>query len=204
VYGDVAVTAGGIVPPTIPGHRGDVCADRCRRDLDRATRLASTVPRQDREITLDYPAGVVGQRLASLVVSQLGEARIPVTPRSHDQGAFEDLLEEGGHDMVCLVWAADYPRQQAFLEPLLASGSADNHVGVRDEDLDTILERARTGANPEVRQEAYVEAERLALQEMYLVPVVWFRSNLAVQPRVLGFVLDPMGRYDAASLQIAP
>ena len=49
-----------------------------------------------------------------------------------------------------------------------------------------------------------VEAERLALKEMYLVPVVWFRSHLAVQPGVQGFVLDPMGRYDAATLQVAP
>jgi oligopeptide transport system substrate-binding protein len=204
VYSDVAVTAGGIVPPTIPGHRGDVCADRCLRDLARATRLASTLPRRDRTFALDYPAGVVGESLTSLVASQLGEAGITVTPRSHDPAAFEDLLEDGGHDLVCLVWAADYPRQQAFLEPLLASGSADNHVGVGDEDLDTILERGRTGADPVVRQEAYVEAERLALQEMYVVPVVWFRSHLAVQPRVRGFVLDPMGRYDAALLQVAP
>jgi oligopeptide transport system substrate-binding protein len=204
VYGELAVPAGTIVPPTIPGHRADVCADRCLRDVDRARRLASTVPRKDRTIFLDYPSGLAGGRLAELVAQQLGQVGITVEPRPHDQDGLGELLREGSQEMVCLVWAADYPHQHAFLDPLLASGSADNHVRVRDEDLDTVLERARTVPDAGIRREAYVEAERLALQEMYLVPVVWFRSHLAVQPGVQGFVLDPMGRYDAATLQVGP
>jgi oligopeptide transport system substrate-binding protein len=201
VYGDQAVPATSLVPPTLPGHRGDVCADRCIRDAARAGRLASAVPRRDRSMFLDYPAGSPGDLLASLVTTELGEAGITVTPRPREPAVFEDVLEEGQQELVCLVAAADYPRQQAVLEPLLASGSADNHVEVADEDLDAILDRARTEPDPAIREEAYVEAERLALQEMYVVPVVWFRSNLAVRPGVEGFVVDPMGRYDVATLR---
>lgn len=203
VAAELGVPATAIVPPSIPGHRGDVCADRCTTDVDRARRLAAAVPRRNRTISLDHLAGPAGDRLASLVTDQLGDVGITVTPRPRDQVAFEDVLEQGQQEMVCLAWVADYPRQQAFLEPLLAAGSADNHVRVRDQDLDTVLERARTAPAPAVRQEAYVEAERLALEEMYVVPLVWFRSHLAVQPGVENFVLDPMGRYDAATLQIA-
>jgi oligopeptide transport system substrate-binding protein len=201
VYGDLAVPATAIVPPTIPGHRGDVCADRCIRDVPRASRLASSVPRRNREVFLDYPAGDAGDRLASLVAAQLGEVGITVTPRPRDPAALEQVVAEGRQELVCLVWVADYPRQQAFLEPLLASGSADNVVRVRSEDIDAVLDRARTEPEPAIRQEAYVEAERLALHEMYIVPVVWLRSNLAVRPGVKGFVLDPMGRYDVATLR---
>ncbi|HEX2026007.1 MAG TPA: ABC transporter substrate-binding protein, partial [Actinomycetota bacterium] len=201
VYGDLAVPATAIVPPTIPGHRGDICADRCVRDVARASRLAASVPRRDREVFLDYPAGEAGDRLAALVSSQLGEVGITVTPRARDPVALEEVLAAGRQELVCLVLVADYPRQQAFLEPLLASASADNVVRVQSEDLDAVLERARTEPEPALRQEAYVEAERLALEEMYVVPVVWLRSNLAVRPGVEGFVLDPMGRYDASTLR---
>jgi ABC-type oligopeptide transport system substrate-binding subunit len=127
-----------------------------------------------------------------------------VNPRPRDAAAMEEILAEGQQELVCLVWVADYPRQQAFLEPLLASGSADNVARVRSEDLDAVLDRARTEPDPAIRQEAYVEAERLALQEMYVIPVVWLRSNLAVRPGVEGFVLDPMGRYDVATLRPPP
>jgi oligopeptide transport system substrate-binding protein len=204
VYGELGAPAGSIVPPTIPGHRADVCADRCMHDVARAGRLAAEVPRRDRTITLDYLSGVAGGRLADLVTEQLAAVGITVTPRPHDQAALEALLRDGGQELVCLVWVADFPNQQAFLEPLLESGSADNHVRVEDSDLNAVLERARTAPEPGVRSEAYVEAERLALEQMYVVPVAWFRSNLAVQPGVGGFVLDAMGRYDAATLQVAP
>jgi oligopeptide transport system substrate-binding protein len=204
VYGDLGVPATGIVPPTIPGHRGDVCADRCEHDVDRAARLASAVPRRDRSVFLDYPAGATGDRLATLVTAQLGEVGITVTPRPRDPAGLEEVLGEGKQDLVCLLWVADYPRQQAFLEPLLSSGSPDNHILISDPGLDAVLERARIEPDPAIRLEAYVEAERLALKQMYLVPVAWLRSNLAVRPGVRGLVLDPMGRYDAATLQAAP
>jgi oligopeptide transport system substrate-binding protein len=204
VYGDLAVPATAIIPPSIPDHRGDVCADRCEHDVDRAARLASAVPRRDRSLFLDYPAGPTGDRLATLVTAQLGEVGISVTPRPRDPAGFQEVLAGGKQDLVCLVWVADYPRQQAFLEPLLLSGSPDNHLLISDPDLDVVLERARTEPDPAIRREAYVEAERLALKEMYVIPVAWLRSNLAVRPGLRGFVLDPMGRYDAAILQTAP
>jgi oligopeptide transport system substrate-binding protein len=204
VYGQLGAPAGAIIPPTIPGHRADVCADRCVPDLARADRLAAEVPRRDRTIDLDYLSGVAGDRLAALVTEQLAAVGIEVTARPHDQPGLETLLREGEQEMVCLVWVADYPHQQAFLEPLLEAGSADNHVRVDDPDLNAVLERARTAPDPGIRSEAYVEAERLALEQMYVIPVAWFRSNMAVQPGVGGFVLDAMGRYDAATLQVGP
>ncbi|MGH9169049.1 MAG: ABC transporter substrate-binding protein, partial [Acidimicrobiia bacterium] len=162
VYAGLAIPAGAIIPPTIPGHRGDVCADRCAGDLERARSLAAGIPRADRTFSLDFPASRVGERLAQALAAQLGEARFNVTPRAHDRVAYESLLERGEQEMFCLVWVADYPRQQAFLEPILEAGSVDNHARVNDEELTALLERARTAPDPGMRQDIYVEAERRA------------------------------------------
>lgn len=204
VYAGLATPAGAMIPPTIPGHRGDVCADRCVGDLERARSLAAGTPRASRSFSLDFPASPVGERLAEALASQLGEAGFRVTPRAHDQLAYESLLERGEQEMFCLVWVADYPRQQAFLEPVLESGSADNHARIDDQELTALLERARNSQDPGVRQDVYVEAERRALEQMHVVPLLWFRSHLAVQPSVQGLVLDPLGRYDAAALSATP
>jgi oligopeptide transport system substrate-binding protein len=203
VYGGAAVPATGIVPPSLPGYRPDGCVGRCVRDLEAARALAMEIPRAERTFSLDYPASPLADQLSRTLAAQLGEVGLTATPRARDPLAFPDVLEEGGHDMFCLVWTADYPRAQALVEPLVESGSADNHANVSDGDLDTLLERGRAEANAEIRAEIYAEAERLALERMHVIPVVWFRSHLAVRPGVEGFVVDPLGRYDAAALSFA-
>jgi ABC-type transport system substrate-binding protein len=200
VYGGVAVPATGIVPPSLPTYRPDRCVGGCVQDLDAARALARGVPRADRAFALDYPASPLGDRLVETLAAQLGEVGFTVTPRARDPSELPDVLSEGGHEMFCLVWTADYPRAQALLEPLLESGSADNHANVTDRGLDELFERGRTEPTPEIRADVYAEAERLALERMHVIPVVWFRSHLAVRPGIEGFVVDSLGRYDAATL----
>ncbi|MGH2737249.1 MAG: ABC transporter substrate-binding protein, partial [Actinomycetota bacterium] len=200
VYGGAAIPATGIIPPSLPGHRPDACGGRCLRDLEAARAQAAEVPRASRAFSLDYPASPLADQLARTLVAQLEEAGLMVTPRARNPIRFQDVLGDGGQDMFCLVWTADYPRSQALLEPLVESGSADNHANVSDGDLDVLLERGRAEANAEIRTEVYAEAERLVLERMHVIPVVWFRSHLAVRPGVEGFVVDPLGRYDAATL----
>ena len=201
VYGGAAIPATGILPPSLPGYRPDACVGRCVRDLEAAQALVADLPRASRTFSLDYPASPLADRLARTLVAQLQEAGLTVTPRARNPIGFQDVLEDGGQDMFCLVWMADYPRPQALLEPLVESGSADNHANVSDRDLNVLLERGRAEANFEIRNEIYAEAERLVLERMHVIPVVWFRSHLAVRPGVEGFVVDPLGRYDAATLR---
>jgi ABC-type transport system substrate-binding protein len=203
VYGRLPEAATSIVPPTIPGHAQAACGDRCERDVDRAASLTAGLSRKTRTFALDYAASPAGDRLAAAIATQLAEVGLRVTPRPHLVPEYESLLAEGAHEMFCLAWVADYPRQQAFLEPLLASGSLDNRAGVENPQLDALLEEARLTLDVNARQRLYAEAERRALSAMHVIPVVWFRSHFAVQPHVQGFALDPLGRYDAAALSIS-
>lgn len=200
VYGGAAIPATGIVPPSLPGYRPDACVGRCARDLEAAEALTAEIPRNSRTFSLDYPVSPLADRLARTLVAHLAEGGLTVAPRPRNPIGFQEVLEDGGHDMFCLVWTADYPRAQALLEPLVESGSADNHANVSDRAVDALLERGRAEANAGIRTDIYAEAERLVLERMHVIPVVWFRSHLAVRPGVQGFVVGPLGRYDAATL----
>ena len=204
VFSRLPEAATSIVPPTIPGHDADACGERCDHDADRASALARALPKKSRTFALDYAASSAGDRLASAVTAQLHDIGLRVTPRPHVAEEYETVLEEGAHEMFCLVWVADYPRQQALLEPLLASDSVDNRAGVEDAALDALLVEARASLNAAARQRLYAEAERQALSAMHVIPLVWFRAHIAVQPHVGGFFLDPLGRYDASRLTVAP
>jgi oligopeptide transport system substrate-binding protein len=202
VYARLPLPATAIVPPTIPGHEEDACGDHCEHDPERARALVRTVPRKSRSFALDYAGSAAGDRLATAVVAQLDEVGLRVKPRPHLAPEYEDLLEKGEHEMFCLVWVADYPRQQGFLEPLLASDAVDNRAAIDDGELDATLEEARLGLNNNAREQLYAEAERRALEAMHVIPLIWFRSRVAVQPQVEGLAVDPLGRYEAASLSI--
>jgi oligopeptide transport system substrate-binding protein len=204
VYGGVAGPASGIVPPSIPGGREDACGARCRLDRVRAQALVRELPRESRSFALDYPASPVGDRLAAQVSSQLAEVGLRATPRPHDEAGYRALLNAGDQQMFCLVWLADFPRQQALLEPLLRTESEDNQASIADERLDALLGEAREQAQPGRREALYAEAENSALAKMLLIPLVWFRSHLAAQPYVDGFTLDPLARFDAATLAVTP
>jgi ABC-type transport system substrate-binding protein len=89
---------------------------------------------------------------------------------------------------------------QALLEPLLLGGSTDNRTAVDDRSLNELLTAARAEDMGQEREGLYQSAEQRALRLMPLVPLAWFRTHLAVQPRVTGFALTPLGRFDVAKL----
>ena len=204
VYGGLAVPATGMVPPSIPGGPPDACGQGCRQDRAQAQAMVRRLPRESRSFALDYAASPAGDRLAAELSSQLAEVGLRATPRPHNEVEYRALLNSGDQQMFCLVWLADYPRPQALLEPLLRADSEDNQARIADERLDAMLAQARAETRPAPMEVLYAQAERRALAQMYLVPLVWFRSHLAVQPYVDGFALDPLARFDAATLAISP
>jgi oligopeptide transport system substrate-binding protein len=204
VYGPVAVPAEGIVPPTLPGYREGACGTLCRRDVAAAAALVEQLPGRSRSFALDYAASPVGDRLAGTLANQLGEVGLDVTPRAHPEREYRELLEQDGQRFFCLVSVADYPRQQALLEPLLSPVSPDNHTGLQDERVDTLLRRAAAARATGQRERLYLEAERRALSLAPLVPLAWFRSRLAPAPDVEGLAVNPLGRFDVAALSFRP
>jgi peptide/nickel transport system substrate-binding protein/oligopeptide transport system substrate-binding protein len=204
VYGPVAVPADGVVPPTIPGYARGACGALCRLDQAEAAALVADLPARSRSFALDYASSPVGDRLARELAAQLAGVGLEVNPRAHQEREYRELLERGGQRFFCLVSVADYPRQQALLEPLMLSTSPDNHTGVEDGRLDRLLERARAARDPRVRERLYRKAERRGLSLAPLVPLAWFRSRLAAGPDVGGLAVNPLGRFDAAALSLEP
>ena len=204
VYGGLALPATGLVPPRVPGSQADACGAACRRDPEEAARMIEKLPRRSRTFSLDYTRSEVGDALAGTLATQLEQTGFHVKPRAHPETEYAALLRTDREEFFCLVWTADYPRQQAILEPLLKAGSADNLAGIDDRELNEVLAKARAERSPSRRSGLYRRAEDLALESMRLIPLVWFRSHLAVQPYVEGFSVDALGLFDASTLRVLP
>lgn len=203
VFGEGAIPADRLVPPSIPGSRPETCGDACEHAPEEAASLIEGLPRNSRSFSLDFARSPTGTLVAETLAAQLREVGFRVRPRGHEPEAYASLLQDGEQAFFCLTAVADYPRPQALLEPLLHPDSADNQTGVSDATLTELLEAGRDEPNPAEREELYVDAEQRALELMPVIPLAWFRVHLAAQPYVRGLVLDPLGRFDVAALSVA-
>ena len=67
----------------------------------------------------------------------------------------QDLRQKRFHMFGGLLWIADYPDPENFLDMLFHSESSDNHMGYVNPELDRLVEQARVELDPPARFELY-------------------------------------------------
>ncbi|MSQ13079.1 MAG: peptide ABC transporter substrate-binding protein [Dehalococcoidia bacterium] len=92
-----------------------------------------------------------------------------------------------------LGWQADYPDPQNFLDVLFYSKSDTNHGAYANQELDKVLEEARSEPDWNKRVALYQKAEQLVLDDAAWVPL-WFSTEVPVliKPRVKNYKLLPL------------
>lgn len=136
----------------------------------------------DIETALDITVDIVALDLAPLL------QRV----RAHEIGVFR------------LGWETNRPDPGAYLVPLFSSAEIgrDNLSGFADETVDALLEEARTLTQPAAARSRYREAERLVLDAMPVMPLLWYRELRVVAPDVEGLRWSPFGRIDLAAVSL--
>ena len=92
-----------------------------------------------------------------------------------------------------LGWQADYPDPQNFLDVLFYSKSDINHGAYVNQELDKLLEEARSEPDWNKRVALYQKAEQLVLDDAAWVPL-WFSTEVPVliKPQVKNYKLLPL------------
>ena len=89
-------------------------------------------------------------------------------------------------------WTADYPDPDTFLRLAIRDRSAQ--VWKNDEYTD-LVERARRTLDHTERMQLYGQAQNLLIDEVPLLPLLYFRGHLLLKPWVTEYPLSPM-RWD--------
>ena len=104
-------------------------------------------------------------------------------------------LDQNKYQMYSLGWVADYPDPQNFLDLQFHSGSALNHSGYRNPDVDRLLEQARAERSESRRLELYQEAERVVVSEAPWIPLFHGVDYTLIKPYVKGLAVTAQGNY---------
>jgi ABC-type oligopeptide transport system substrate-binding subunit len=202
VYGGTKEAATGLIPRGVRGYAPGAC-EFCVTDVDRARALINAAFKgHPPAMTIDHLDDPIQKQLAASVAQDLKNVGITASLREHKSKDFLNLLRNGGHEIAVFGWFTEVSSPDAFLAHQLRTGSPDNHTGLHDRELDTLIDQARGTQDEAARMDAYRKAEKRALDISALIPLVFYRNHFGVAARVHRLKIDGSGLFDAASVWV--
>ncbi|MES9608994.1 ABC transporter substrate-binding protein [Actinomadura sp. NPDC000929] len=174
----------GIVPAPIPGFgRRGVCPSCDGTDFEKAKMLAAQAGlTSGTTVRLYYRQSPVDQRLAAVVSSQLKSVLgVQVEMKSYPVAEFtkyrDDVMSKDASGLAFLPYGPDYPGAYTMLWPLLGGGETSDtgfyNLGKwRNATFDGTISRALRTPTPADRTGLFKQAEKVALDDMALIPLL--------------------------------
>ena len=149
-----------------------------------------------------------GFALAEVLQSELRNIGVEATIVTYDWGTYLAKTEVGEHDMAMLGWIADEGDPDNFFYYLLSKTYAEkpafNIAFYRSDEMQDVLERARTSTDRNKRTELYRQAQAIFHRDAPWVPLAHAQRLLVVDRRVRNLRLAPIGWKYIRSASLAP
>jgi oligopeptide transport system substrate-binding protein len=146
-------------------------------------------------IELKSSESYIQQQFNALYKEQLAEVGVDLEVTYLDIGSLLNAVDTGDTQMFTLGWYADWPYPDQFLFLFHSStwGPGGNGSFYANQEVDTLLEKARKEPDIDTACQLYQEAEDIILQDSVWV-LQWRRvDGYAVQEWIQGFNPGPMG-----------
>lgn len=199
VYNNSGTPAAAPLAPGILGY--DENLEGLEYDMDKARELLAEAGYEDGfEVNLmvndDNPERV---DMAVWLQESLAELDITVNIEQVEWGAYLEMTGNGDHDMFVLGWSNSTGDPDNGISPLFHSdmlGAPGNRSFFQNDELDALLDEGKRETDEDTREELYMEAQELLVEE---APAIFVRhsENLnAYQNNVDGLVIDRYNIFD--------
>lgn len=191
-----------LVPAGVPGWDEDACPQRCDADPDRARELLAGYEGSVPSVRLDHEDSPLQRTIAAELADQLAAVGITVALVEHPPDVYPGVVARGEVAAFLTGWVGLFPRPEAFVTPLLATGSGDNVVALSNDGLDGALRDA--GADLDGPDPArWAEIAGSARDISVLVPLAQMRTRIGHTSAVRDVVLRLDGTLDLAKVWLA-
>ena len=137
-----------------------------------------------------------GRALAEVIQSELREIGIKTSIVTYDWGTYLEKTKYGDHDMAMLGWSADFGDPDNFLYFLLSKSSAEKPAGniafYKSDEMQQILEQARSISDKEERITLYKKAQNVFHRDIPWVPLAHAQQVLVINKKVKNLTLHPL------------
>jgi peptide/nickel transport system substrate-binding protein len=143
--------------------------------------------------------------LAEVLQSQLKGIGITVNIEVLEAGTFVERVNSGDSEMFIYSWRnatgdADYNQYNLFHSS--SHGATGNTFFYSNEEVDHLIESARSEKDPEKRIELYAKAQELEMEDATYIPVRVIENMAAVAKNVENFYMSPSGYIEINEVSI--
>ena len=194
-----------IIPPGLLGHKNDVGLafnpEKAKELLKEAGygEGGKKLPK----ITLNFNTNENHQLLAENVQAQLRRnLGMDVELKNEEWKVYLKTLRTDNFGMFRMGWISDYPDPNDFMS-LMLSYSENNRTKWGNQKYDSLVERAAAELDPEARKQAYEQAQEiLTEQDVPIIPVYVYASNMLVSKRLKNFPVNEMKQFPLKDVEI--
>ena len=180
--------ADGFLPPEMPGYTESIHSyqyDPAKaKQLLQESKYAGKLDR----ITLTYSGtgSAPGDLLVAIQKQWQDNLGVEINLQAIDASAFLREQRKGGFQMHSDGWSADYPDPEDFLGKLFASDSQLNYIKYKNDEVDALLNQARTEQDRAKRYTLYAQAEQKIVDDAVVIPTFWPVEHTLVKSCVQG------------------
>ena len=135
------------------------------------------------------------KRTAEFMQSELQSALPGLTVEIKSQPFKQklDLESKGDFDLSYASWNPDYPDPLTFLETMQPEIQYAKNTSYKNDEYNKLIEEAKTAETQDASWAKYAEAEKMMLDDAYLVPLVQQGSSYLQKPYVNGRLTPSFG-----------
>lgn len=191
---DAIPVADGILMPGLPGYSDEDITHpydpQGARDLLAESEYADDMP----EITLaESGAGAtVGPTTEAMVQYWKDNLDIDVRIQQAESATFFQDIDQGRYQMFHIGWIMDYPDPENILDIKFHSASKQNDSNYANDEVDALLEQARTEQDTEARIALYREVEQKLVEDAVWLPMFFDVTHALVKPYVQNFTFPSL------------
>ena len=183
---DAYRVADGFLPPEMPGYTESVKSypyDPAKaKQLLQESKYAGKLPRI--VLTFSGTGAAPGDLLVAVQKNWTDQLGVEIELQAVDSSAYLREQRKGQFQMQSDGWSADYPDPEDFLGKLFASDSPLNYTKYKNDDVDRLLQQAKTETDRTKRYDLYRQAEQKILDDATVIPTFWPVAHTLVKPCV--------------------
>ena len=154
------------------------------------------------EFELAYNTDEGNKAIAEAIQQMWAKIGVKVKLTNQEWAVFQDARKNGNYQIARHGWVGDYLDPMTFLD-MWMTGLGNNDPKFENKDYDELIRKAMKETDVAKRKEALRQAEDILMEEMPIIPIYYYTQVKAVDSKVKGFVVSPLGQvyYDKAYIE---
>jgi oligopeptide transport system substrate-binding protein len=183
-----------MVPPGTVGYTAAIATYADKSQIDREDDAKAVLeklgygPDKPLKMEIRYNTSENHKNTAVAIQEQLKPLGIEVSLLNTDTKTHYAFLEQkGNYDVARIGWIADYQDPETFLGTL-RKASGNNYSNYNSPKFEELMDKAAAaGGNPEERMKLLGEAERQVVDDVAIIPLLYYNFHNIVSPKLVGF-----------------